>query len=56
MPGVGEQPQLGFDQLALGGDEQHAHLEPFRIRVEDLEIQLDRLHVERHVLLSFPRA
>ena len=52
--GVGEHAQLGLDQLALGGDEQHAHLHAVAIGIEDLEVQLHRLHVERHVLLRFP--
>ena len=52
--GVGEHAKLGLDQLALGGDEQHAHLHAVGIGIEDLEVQLHRLHVERHVLLRFP--
>ena len=52
--GVGEDAHLRLDQLALGGDEQHAHLHAVGIGIEDLEVQLHRLHVERHVLLRFP--
>jgi hypothetical protein len=51
---IGEDAQLGFDQLALGRDEQHAHLDAVVVGIEDLEVQLHRLHVERHVLLRFP--
>ena len=51
---VGEHAHLRFDQLALGGDEQDAHLDAVGVGIEDLEIQLHRLHVERHVLLGFP--
>ena len=52
--GVGENARLRLDQLALGGDEEHAHLEAVGVGIEDLEVQLHRLHVERHVLLGFP--
>ncbi len=52
--GVGEHAHLRLDQLALGRDEQHAHLEAVGVGIEDLEVQLHRLHVERHVLLGFP--
>ena len=45
---------LDFDQLALRGDEQHAHLHAVVVGIEDLEVQLHRLHVEGHVLLRFP--
>ena len=53
-PGIGEHAKLGLDQLALGGDEQHAHLHAIVVGIEDLEVQLHRLHVEGHVLLRFP--
>ena len=43
-----------LDQLALGGHEEHGHLEPFGLGVEDLEIELHVVHVERNVLLGLP--
>jgi len=52
--GVGEETQLAFDQIALGRDEQHAHLETIGVRIENLKVELDRLHVEGDVLLRFP--
>ena len=52
--GVGEDADLRLDQLALGGDEQHAHLDAVAVGIENLEVELDRFHVERHVLLGFP--
>ena len=51
---VGEHAHFRFDQFALRGDEQDAHLEAVGVGIENLEIQLDRLHVERNVLLGFP--
>ena len=51
---IGEHAQLRFDQLALRRDEQHVHLDAVVVGIEDLEVQLHRLHVERHVLLRFP--
>ena len=53
-PGIAEDAYLRLDELSLCGDEEHAHLEPFGIGVEDLEVQLHRLHVEGHMLLRFP--
>jgi hypothetical protein len=41
-------------QLALGRNQQHGHLEPFALRVQDLKIELHAVHVERHVLLGLP--
>ena len=52
--GVREEADLRLDQLALGGHEQHAHVHPVGVGIEDLEVQLHRLHVERHVLFGFP--
>ena len=52
--GVGEEAHLRFDQLALGSDEQDVHLETVCVGIEDLEVQLHRFHIERHVLLGFP--
>ena len=52
--GVGEEAHLRLDEFALGGDEQDAHVHAVAFGIEDLEVQLDRFHVERHVLLGFP--
>src|SRR5207249_10380172 len=49
-----EQPHPALDQLALGGDQQHVHLQALRVGVEDLEVELDVRHVERDVLLRLP--
>ena len=38
----------------MAATSKHAHLEAIGVGIEDLEIQLDRLHVERNVLLGFP--
>ena len=51
---LGEQGEFGLDQLALGGDEQHGHLETLALGVQDLEVELHVVHVERHVLLGLP--
>ncbi len=51
---IGEQGDLVLDQLALGGHEEHGHLQAFAFGIEDLEIELHVVHVERHVLLGFP--
>jgi hypothetical protein len=51
---LGEQRDLVIHQLPLGGDQQHGHLEALALGIEDLEIELDVVHVERHVLLRFP--
>ena len=51
---VGQQRQLVLHQLALGGHQEHGHLEPFRLGIQDLEIELHVVHVERHVLLGLP--
>jgi hypothetical protein len=53
-PRVGEEAHLRLDEVALGRDEQDAHLHAVAIRIEDLEVQLDRLHVEGDVLLRLP--
>jgi hypothetical protein len=41
-------------QLALGGDEEHGHLEALTLGIQDLEVELHVVHVERHVLLRLP--
>ena len=41
-------------QLALGGDQEHGHLEALALGIQDLEVELDVVHVERHVLLGLP--
>ena len=41
----GEDAQLRIDQISLGGDEQDAHLVGGPAGIENLEIELDRLHV-----------
>ena len=46
--------ELVLDQLALGRDQQHRHLETFAGRIQDLEIELDVVHVEGDVLLGLP--
>ena len=51
---VGQQRHLVLDQLALGGHEQHGHLQPLAVGIEDLEIELHVFHVERDVLFGFP--
>ena len=51
---VGQQRQLVLHQLALGRHQQHRHLEAFALGIEDLEVELDVVHVERHVLLGLP--
>ena len=51
---VGQQRHLVIHQLALGRDEEHGHLESLALGIQDLEIELDVVHVERHVLLGFP--
>jgi hypothetical protein len=51
---VSEQRDLVIHQLALGRDQEHRHLEPLAIRVQDLEVELDVVHVERDVLLRLP--
>ena len=43
-----------LDQLPLGGHEEDGHLEAFAIRIEDLEVEFDVVHVEGDVLLGFP--
>src|SRR5438445_518802 len=53
-PGLPQQRRAALHQLALGGHEQHVHLQPLRIRVEDLKVELHVGHVERHVLLGLP--
>src|SRR5436309_9208058 len=46
--------QLGFDQIALGCDKEHAHLvTTVAVLVQNLEIQLHRVDVG-HMLLCFP--
>ena len=40
-------------EIALRGDEQDVHLVEVAAAIEDLEVELDRLHVG-HVLLGFP--
>ncbi len=52
--GIREQAHFAFDQIPLGGDEQHGHLGIGALRIEDLEVELDRFHVERNVLFRFP--
>ena len=54
QPRLGQQRHLVLDQLPLGGDQQHRHLEPLAVRIQDLEIELHVLHVERNVLLGLP--
>ena len=46
--------QLDLDQLTLGRDQQHRHLQTLAGRIQDLEIQLDVVHVEGDVLLGLP--
>jgi hypothetical protein len=53
-PRIAEHANFRIDQLALRGDEQHVHLQPVPIGVEDLEIELHRFHVEWDVLLRLP--
>ena len=38
----------------LGGDQQHAHLRAVGVGIEDLEVEFDGFHVERHMLFRFP--
>ena len=52
--GFGKDPELGLDEVALGGDEEHAHLvAAVAVLVQNLEIELHRVDV-RYVLLRFP--
>ena len=51
--GFSEHPLLGLNQLTLGGHEEHVHRALF-VGIQRLVIELDRLHVERHVLLGLP--
>src|SRR5213079_2352952 len=52
--GLSEEGRPALHQLPLGGDEQHVHLQPFGVGIEDLEVELDVGHVERNVLLRLP--
>jgi hypothetical protein len=52
--GLTQQGDPPVDQLAFGGNEEHVHLQPLGVRIEDLEVQLDVGHVEGDVLLRFP--
>ena len=45
---------LVLDQLPLGGHQEHRHLEAFAVGIEDLEVELDVVHVEGDVLLGLP--
>ena len=51
---LGQQRELRFHQLALGRDQQHLHLQAVAVGIEDLEVELDVLRIERHVLVRFP--
>jgi hypothetical protein len=53
-PDVRQQRQLVVHQLALGRHQKDGHLQPVALGVEDLEVELDVVHVERHVLLGLP--
>ena len=52
--GVLQQHHPLLHQLPLGGHQQHVHLQPLRLRVQDLEVELHALHVEGDVLLGLP--
>ena len=52
--GFQEQCLLRLDQLALGGDEEHAHVETIAVGVQHLKVQLHGVHVEGHVLFCLP--
>ena len=49
-----EEVTTRLHEIALGGDEQHAHLETIGIRIEDLEVEFHGLHIEGNVLFRFP--
>jgi hypothetical protein len=53
--GFGQDAKLRLDQVALGGDEQYAHLvlAGVTILVENLKVELDGVDI-RNVLLGFP--
>ncbi len=53
-PGVRQHAHLGLDQLALGRHQEHAHLGVRAVRVENLEVEFHRFHIEGHVLLGLP--
>ena len=53
-PRLVQQGRASLDQLPLGRHQEDAHLQPLGLGVEDLEVQLDVRHVERHVLLRLP--
>jgi hypothetical protein len=54
QPGIGQEAHPVLDQLPLRGHKQHRHLRRVLLRIEDLEVELHVLHVERHVLLGLP--
>ena len=46
-----QQLNLVLHQIALGGYEEHVHLQALALGIEDLKIELNGFDVERHVLL-----
>ena len=40
--------------LLLGGYQKDGHLQSLAVRVRDLEVELDVVHLERNMLLGFP--
>src|SRR6185503_20915774 len=53
-PRLGEQRHLVLNQFTFGGDQKHGHLEPFAGGIQNLEVELDVLHIEGNVLLRLP--
>jgi hypothetical protein len=51
---VPQEADLVVDQLALGRHQQDLHLQTVLVGIQDLEVQLDALDVERHMLLGLP--
>jgi len=54
QPGLADDLDVVVDQVLLGRDEEHVHLPLLRIRRQDLEVEVDLVHVERDVLLGLP--
>ncbi len=53
-PRFRQQAVAVLHQLPLGRHQEHVHLQPLGVGIEDLEVQLHVGHVKRHVLLGFP--